>query len=282
MPGSTTTRGQHASCDIDARRVAFCGTENIGTPNLSYAAQYIACALPCERFTSALASGRASLGAGVARYAFTATDFHRLPSAGLPAHPSHGIRSGLVHRSGRGIIQARAPPRRKILQMSHSELAILLATREDVPGILDLQERNLSEHGGKLSVRWSAEWFEHAIAEMPIVVARSGGRVVGYLVSTSQSAQAHNPIVQAMLATCRPPVDAYVYGPICVEEEQRKRGVAALMFRCMRTQLPCREAFTFIRGDNLASRAVATKLGMREIAMFEHRGVEYIVAAYIV
>jgi hypothetical protein len=29
--------------------------ENISTPNLSYAAQYLACALPCERFTSALA-----------------------------------------------------------------------------------------------------------------------------------------------------------------------------------------------------------------------------------
>jgi hypothetical protein len=55
MPGSTTTRGRHVSCDIDTRRVAFCGTENISTPNLSYAAQYLACALPCERFTSALA-----------------------------------------------------------------------------------------------------------------------------------------------------------------------------------------------------------------------------------
>jgi len=55
MPGSTTTRGRHASCDIDAHRVAFCGTENIGTPNLSYAAPYLACALPCERFASALA-----------------------------------------------------------------------------------------------------------------------------------------------------------------------------------------------------------------------------------
>src|SRR5262245_5666433 len=88
MPGSTTTRGQHASCDIDARRVAFCGTENIGTPNLAYAAQYLACALPCERFTAALARYRASLGAGVARYAFTVTAFHRLLSAGLPANPS--------------------------------------------------------------------------------------------------------------------------------------------------------------------------------------------------
>ncbi len=55
LPGSTTTRGRHVSCGIDTRRVAFCGTENISTPNLSYAAQYLACALPCERFTSAFA-----------------------------------------------------------------------------------------------------------------------------------------------------------------------------------------------------------------------------------
>ena len=101
MPGSTTTRGQHASCDIDTRRVAFCGTENIGTPNLAYAAQYLACALPCERFASALAGNRASLGAGVVRYAFTVTDFHRLPSAGLPAHPST---ASLASRSTRRLL----------------------------------------------------------------------------------------------------------------------------------------------------------------------------------
>ena len=83
MPGSTTTRGQHVSCDVDTGCVAFCWTENISAPNLSYAAQYLACALPCERFTSALADTRASLGAGAVRYSFTVTDFHRLPLAGL-------------------------------------------------------------------------------------------------------------------------------------------------------------------------------------------------------
>jgi hypothetical protein len=45
-------------------------------------------ALPCERFTSALGDIRASLGAGAVRYSFTVVDFHRLPLAGLPAHPS--------------------------------------------------------------------------------------------------------------------------------------------------------------------------------------------------
>src|ERR1700693_4669635 len=32
-------------------------------------------------------ANRASLGAGTVRYTFTVTDFHRLPFAGLPAHP---------------------------------------------------------------------------------------------------------------------------------------------------------------------------------------------------
>ena len=73
---------------IDTSRVAFCGTENIGTPNLSYAAQYLACASPVNASRLPSRTTRASLGAGVARYAFTVTDFHRLPSAGLPAHPS--------------------------------------------------------------------------------------------------------------------------------------------------------------------------------------------------
>jgi hypothetical protein len=33
-------------------------------------------------------ASRASLGASAVRYSFTVTDFHRLPFAGLPAHPS--------------------------------------------------------------------------------------------------------------------------------------------------------------------------------------------------
>jgi hypothetical protein len=83
-----TTRGWHVSRDLNTGHVAFRGTENISTPNLSNAAQYLACTLPCECFTSALAESRASLGAGAVRYSFTVTDSHRLPLAGLPAHPS--------------------------------------------------------------------------------------------------------------------------------------------------------------------------------------------------
>jgi hypothetical protein len=78
-PGSRA-KGLLVSRDINTGHVAFCGTEDIGTLNLAYAAQYLACALPCERFTSDLADS--PFGAGAVRYSFTATDFHRLPFAG--------------------------------------------------------------------------------------------------------------------------------------------------------------------------------------------------------
>ena len=94
MPGSTTTRGRHVSRDIDTRRVAFCGTENIGTPNLSYAAQYLACALPCERFTSALADNPC-----ITRGRYGSLNLHRdgLPPSTFcrsPGAPVHSIKSG--------------------------------------------------------------------------------------------------------------------------------------------------------------------------------------------
>jgi hypothetical protein len=54
MPGSTTTRGRRLSLDHDARSVAFCRTEDIGTPKLVFAAQWLAYALPYQRFATAL------------------------------------------------------------------------------------------------------------------------------------------------------------------------------------------------------------------------------------
>src|SRR5580704_2012260 len=106
MPGSTTTRGRHVSCDIDTRRVAFCGTENISTPNLSYAALYLACALPCERFTPALAGipciTRGQCGSLLLhRDGLPPSTFCRSPGA-----PVHHIKAGRALLLG-GVIRRR-------------------------------------------------------------------------------------------------------------------------------------------------------------------------------
>jgi GNAT superfamily N-acetyltransferase len=158
------------------------------------------------------------------------------------------------------------------------ELAV--AGSDDLPAILDLQERNLREHGGALSVRFPLEWFEAAICDMPLVVAKRGAHVVGYAVSTPVAAQAHDPIVKAMLAAYPPRRDGYIYGPICVAEAHRGKGLAVAMFEELRAQLPGREGFTFIRADNAVSRRVHARMGLREVAQFAVGQAAYVVVAY--
>lgn len=87
MPGSQTTQGRSDTRADVPSRIAFRATYRVGTPEIiTYAAQWLACTLPCRRFTATLADARARLGANVDRYSFTATDSHRLLLAGLPAH----------------------------------------------------------------------------------------------------------------------------------------------------------------------------------------------------
>lgn len=165
--------------------------------------------------------------------------------------------------------------------MTNSPFNIALATRADVPGILDLQERNLRSRGGALSVPFSREWFEAAISDMPIIVAQRDGRLVGYLVSCPMAAQAHVPIIQAMRRAYPGSPGAYNYGPICVAESERGRGVAGAMFQELRTRLPGREGIAFIRRDNTMSVKVHSKMGMREVAEFTHADAAHVVVAYI-
>jgi len=164
--------------------------------------------------------------------------------------------------------------------MTGTDIDIGLATRDDIPGIVDLQDRNLRSRGGALSVPFSSAWFEAAVSDMPIIVARRHGRVVGYLVSSTLTAQAHAPIIQAMLKAYPGTPDAYNYGPICVDETERGRGVAAAMFQELRKRLPGREGITFIRRDNIVSLGVHTKLGMRQVVPFTLDDVVFVVLAY--
>jgi L-amino acid N-acyltransferase YncA len=158
---------------------------------------------------------------------------------------------------------------------------ITVATREDIPGILDLQQRNLRSNGGALSVPFSRCWFEVAITDMPIIVARREKRVVGYLVSTPLAAQTHSPIIQAMLRAFPGSPGAYNYGPVCVAETERGRGLAGAMFQALRERLPARQGVTFIRRDNAVSLKVHSKMGMQEVAEFTQDGAAYVVVAYV-
>ena len=103
MPGSTTTRGRHVSCDIDTAVLPSVGRKTSAprtclTPlNTSPAPSPVNASRLPSRTT------RASLGASAVRYSFTVTDFHRLPFAGLPAHPSTRLKVQPNRRGGSGM-----------------------------------------------------------------------------------------------------------------------------------------------------------------------------------
>jgi hypothetical protein len=87
MPGSSTTPGRSSTRASAPARVAFRCLNGVGTRSFtSFAAQWLASALPCRRFATTLAGCGARLGADLVRYSFIATDSHRLVLAGLPAH----------------------------------------------------------------------------------------------------------------------------------------------------------------------------------------------------
>jgi L-amino acid N-acyltransferase YncA len=158
---------------------------------------------------------------------------------------------------------------------------IRLATAVDVDAIVELQDANLLGRGGALSAAFSRAWFATAMVQMPVMVACRDGRVVGFLVSSPFAAHADVPIVQAMLRAYPGGAGAYLYGPICVAESERGRGLAARLFTALRKELRGREGILFIRRDNAASLGAHAKMGMREVAEFHHGGIAHVVLSYV-
>jgi L-amino acid N-acyltransferase YncA len=164
--------------------------------------------------------------------------------------------------------------------MSEPAPEIGQATKADIAGILALQDANHLDRGGLLSVRFPREWFEARLSDTPVIVARRGGRIVAYLITSSIEAQASAAIVQAMLNAYAHSKNAYIYGPVCVAADERGHGLASALFAALLARVPDWECFTFIRGDNTASLRAHAKMGMRTVATFTLSDVDYVVVAY--
>ena len=157
---------------------------------------------------------------------------------------------------------------------------IALAARNDIAGILELQEQNLLDEGGLLSVRLPGTFIEAAIEDLPQIVARRQGKIVGYLLAGSRGAYAQTPIIQAMFGAYPGSHDAYVYGPICVAQSERGHGLATALFAELRERLPGRECIAFVRRDNAASLRAHLRMEMKDVASFVHDGAAHAVLAF--
>ena len=158
---------------------------------------------------------------------------------------------------------------------------IARAELRDIAGMLELQAENLFDRGGLLSVAFSRAFFERAIADMPVIVARRNGRVIGYVLSSPLARHVHVPIIEAMRRAYPGSAGAYLYGPICVAEEERGQGLAGRLFAALCKELPQREGILFIRRDNPSSLRAHLKMGMKEVAEFTHEGVAHAVLCYM-
>jgi len=156
-----------------------------------------------------------------------------------------------------------------------------LGQTDDIPGILALQESNLAGRGGSLSVHQTADWFRHAIFETSLVVGRRESTVIGYVLETSLAANAHVMVIQEMLRAFPPPPCCYVYGPICVAETERGKGLAGALFAALQVSMAGRPAVTFIRADNSSSLRAHQKMGMSELGPFVHDHVRYTALSYL-
>ena len=154
-----------------------------------------------------------------------------------------------------------------------------VATSGDVPEILALQDENQISKGGALSVQFPAAWFETTVQEMPIIIARRRGQLVGYLVSSAPERTKDYALGQAKFTAYPAKAGAYNSGPLCVEASERGRGLAERLFELQGLLLRGREGVGFIRKDNAASRAAHAKYGFSEVAEFTYHTIEYLVVA---
>ena len=156
-----------------------------------------------------------------------------------------------------------------------------LAAAGDVDDIVALLQANGATRGGSLTVHFERAQVAGFVADMPVIVARSGARLAGVLISAPVGAVGDRPVIARMLDVYPGGDDAYVYGPICIAERHRGSGLVAMLFERLKSELPGREGILFVRRDNEASLdAHRRKLGMCQRGVFSLDGVDYVVLSY--
>ncbi|MEN2401191.1 GNAT family N-acetyltransferase [Flavobacterium sp. MC2016-06] len=167
--------------------------------------------------------------------------------------------------------------------MTASNITIRIASKEDLDGILKIQAENQVSQGGKLSAALKRDLILEMMSDMPQIVAIIDNEVVGFLLTTSKAVNQKNKlaIVDAMSASYSGSENAYIYGPICINRDQRGKGFAQLMFNELLRLEPNREGILFIKDDNEASLKAHEKMGIHKKGSFTFGNNDFSVLAYL-
>ncbi len=172
---------------------------------------------------------------------------------------------------------------------------------KDYEGILELQSRYyIAKVGpdrrgdGFLSAEFTLSQISAMAQDLGIVVARSGGRVVGYVCASRVDLTPRPPILDAMMGSLANVVlhgkrlleeAMFIYGPVCIDEAFRGQDVLKRMFDRLRSLVAGRfdVGVAFVAADNPRSFAAHTRrLGMEKVGTFDFGGSAYHVVAFAV
>lgn len=162
-------------------------------------------------------------------------------------------------------------------------ITVKVASINDLDGIIKLQTANQTSQGGTLSGGLTANQIQEMMTDMPQIITIINNEIVGFLLTTSQRVNNTRkvPIVDAMSASYTDSPESYIYGPICVSQTQRGKGLAQLMFKELLKLEPNREGILFIKSDNIASIKAHEKMGMHKVSSFHFNNADFDVYSYL-
>src|SRR5262245_60552834 len=122
-------------------------------------------------------------------------------------------------------------------------MQIRLADLSDAKRISALLMANTADRGGKLLGNWPVDVVEDRIVRGQSIVIATGeeNELLGALLTQEKGFGAAPPL-GAMLAAWPGQADAYIYGPVCIAQEARGRGVLGALYAKLQTLFRGREA----------------------------------------
>jgi hypothetical protein len=173
------------------------------------------------------------------------------------------------------------------------------AREEDVRAIVQLTQENLrgrlvdgGDADGFLSIALTEAEVREANRNLAVLVAESGGRVIGYVFATHDEWSARFPLLRQMQSLYPTTLffgraivhlRRFVYGPVCVARDARGSGVLQALFAGLLAEVTGRYDLGLAFADEANPRSLQAhvrKLGMQVLRSFEFDGRSYHLLAF--
>ncbi|MBI3065828.1 MAG: N-acetyltransferase [Deltaproteobacteria bacterium] len=180
-----------------------------------------------------------------------------------------------------------------------SESLFRRAAPEDYPAILRLQSANyiasLSDEERKegfLSAQFTLEQTAQIAEDLGTMVAVVDDALAGFLCAFRREFDTGSPVIAKMLDSYdrvtfegRPlnSFNSYIYGPVCIAREHRRRGLLRGLYEAQKRDLAGRfeVGVAFVSRSNPHSlQTHVAGLGMTEVGDFELNGNVYAIVAF--